>query len=407
MRIRGIEWVLVAFVVAGASISPFAVSQVFAYEFAEYKLSTKQSFTVYTCDSNSAPPSGTTWMNDTGLFEQQVSKAIEKWNSTSSKSYFSIGEAAERDCTLHPDQYAENGKNEVMFAPAGMVGASDSTGFIDYRYSKSTGWLIEADIVIAWDLAQNLIQECDSDPDGPDNAMSVLLHEFGHALGLAHENSRLAILNEMAHTASYCPDYDEGSYGFYPDDQAGAAALYDYTDEFRDVASTGYELNPNYDPPDGDRQPAILTMAPENIYRFPGGSLLTRFSIANRNETSFSALSFVVVLSDMFSDPYVRNEENVHTIGGGYITGDSGYHTLTVPGTIPEDITPGDYYIAIIVDPNDAAAAYNSDTSNRTLGNETTYLAGRVRIIDGEWWSSVVSDFYTPIPYFVPLWAEL
>ncbi len=373
-----------------------------AYEFTGKTLRVEKSFTVYTCDSQSTPDPGTTWMNASGAFVDHVWVGMAQWNSLSSKDFFQVGDIEERDCDRDPDEYVGNGISEIMFADI------DGRG-LAVPATMSGDSLAEVDIHIDWGLPYRFEQECDARPTEPPPAISAVIHELGHVVGLHHEESNESIMADPWANSGYCPDRHLNNFGVFPDDMAGVAALYNSAeDEFRDLAALGYEQRPNFDPDDdfggAVTVPHILTMSDGSISSFPGESITARFSIANRNETGPSHISYRVVLVEELSDwqlydQHKLNGPDSHSVAGGYVAMEPGFHTFNVSGTIPEEIPAGSYILAVIVDPSDRLSVFNRDGE---WGNESTYLATRVFVYNYFNGASWLDDLYIPDSFYVP-----
>jgi hypothetical protein len=82
---------------------------------------------------------------------------------------------------IKPGVIKKDGMNIIAFGPLG----GDTLGRTDFYYNPQTGELTEADVVIASNKSMVL-----GESQNQKDVLSVLVHEFGHALGLRHVNDK-------------------------------------------------------------------------------------------------------------------------------------------------------------------------------------------------------------------------
>lgn len=122
-------------------------------------------------------------------------------------------------CTLHEYNQTDSNANMILFRDDvwPYEGSANVLGLTTVTYSRKTGTIFDVDMEI------NATQHLSVDDPVPPTAydlQSIVTHEAGHFLGMAHSTVR---------TATMWPQYTSGSESFRvldPDDQAGICAVY-------------------------------------------------------------------------------------------------------------------------------------------------------------------------------------
>jgi hypothetical protein len=170
---------------------------------------------------DSLPP-GTTLDNGTASWDTNVAAALALWN-TVMPNFFTMDTTAADPCDQH------NGVNTVTFVPDRC---GDSFGDIvaitrkSYRLRSGHFFLAEADVLLnanlCWNAYDGPLRPCEQ-PLSLTHAIDiqrVVLHEFGHVLGLEHPDDAgqtvVALMN------SHLSDVDM----LMQDDRNGAMFLY-------------------------------------------------------------------------------------------------------------------------------------------------------------------------------------
>jgi hypothetical protein len=139
--------------------------------------------------------------------------ALAAWNGTSALGVPDLGTSNAacpslvREC---PGKQTSDGHNDV--------------GWVDIKGSSTLGvtWFTKSEADIALDINQNWFVDDDgSDPGTPGafDIRSVVLHEFGHALGLDHSEVSDSVMNAYYGGVAWAPDCDdiEGMISIYGD----------------------------------------------------------------------------------------------------------------------------------------------------------------------------------------------
>jgi hypothetical protein len=184
----------------------------------------------------------------------------------------------------------------------------------------------------------------------------VALHEFGHALGLLHENRWMATMN------SYYPN--SGPLGYYKewdpygDDRGGSRYLYPDGTTETDVAGSAFKRT--------GTGTSGLVSSPSSAAR--GSYVTIQFTFSN---LSTAAKTFNIGF-------YLSSNNNISTgdrlLGTNYGASGSAGATGTFSRTlyIPTSVTPGTYYLGFLIDPSNAMAEANEGNNNQPMPRTIT-----------------------------------
>ena len=287
-------------------------------------------------------PAGSAW-------EEGIRTAIRSWNTVSgSKFVFSFGRR-----TDGKHSYG-NGVSEIYRE---RINDDDVLATTFRRYS--CGWIptlthfIETDIrfndTFVWSTGPFNHR---NSPWDPYNVEGVALHELGHALGLAHEENKLAMMN---------PVYPAGGpFGYYKqwdpwaDDRRGARGLYPDGTTETDVAASPRRLE------SCDTCLGIVL----NPTRAERGSWV-------EIEFTFSNLS---TSTETFDIEFYLSMNDYITTGDTYLGKNFGaWGTAGFSGTfrkrlwIPTWVTPGLYYLGFVLDPGNTKGETNENNNSQAL----------------------------------------
>jgi len=288
-------------------------------------------------------PPGSDW-------DVRYQNAMWHWNNVKGSSFTYYYSRAGNTVSLG------NGVSEVYGTDLGTGGTlgvtrtryhCNRTWFFDWSYSIG---IDETDMAfntrVLWSLGPLNYGNLGS----PISFESVALHELGHALGLGHEDRRLATMN------SYYPN--SGPLGHYKewdplgDDRLGARYLYPDGTTETDVAGSVFRWVGSGS--------SGLVYAPQTARR--GDTVTLQYTVQN---LSTSARNFDAGFYLSTNDYISTSDTLLGTSGFSAPAGSYGtfYRTLT----IPTNIAPGAYWLGFLVDRNNAISESNEYNNNMEM----------------------------------------
>jgi hypothetical protein len=269
-------------------------------------------------------PAGSAW-------DARLQTAMSRWNSVRGSDFtFLVGS------DTNGVRYG-NGVNEIYTDVSGFPAGVLAVTKIRARSSDSRCEFAEADIVFNWNVTWDTNAYSYQSPYGPRYSFEgTALHELGHALGLDHMNSTLAVMNAIYPFGGPLGAVKE----WHPlgDDRLGARALYPDSTSESDLAMSPLKLiGPGT---------SILVSSPTSAAR--GSSITIEYTVTNLGTSS---QTFDVGF-------YLSGNSNISTIdrllgttvGTALVAGRTRTYSRTL--TIPTSVTPGTYHLGLIVDPD-------------------------------------------------------
>jgi hypothetical protein len=319
-----------------------------------------QAYTYRTCEGNAikwnswwsnmyistvSMPPGSTW-------DSRLQNAMWHWNNVKGSGFnFYVG----RD--TDGSHSSGNGVNEVYFdsSLSGALAVTSTRYHCYWLFGYHYG-IDETDIGFNTNYAWTTAAYSYANPSGsPYNFESVALHELGHALGLKHEDTRMATLN------SYYPN--SGPLGSnrewdpLGDDRLGVRALYpDGTTEV-DIAGSALKR---------------IGVGTSDLVSSPtwawGGSYVNiEFTFSNFSTSTESFdIGFYLSTNDFISTGDMWLGSNYGAWGSPGFTGTFS-RTLWIPW-----VAPGTYYVGFIVDPANAKAENNEGNNPQRMPRAIT-----------------------------------
>lgn len=337
-----------------------------------YQLNTCSAGTVKWSNTNP-----TIWKMHTGSFtagsamDQVVQRAMQAWtNVAGSKFVFNIGrDSSAISNTDYINQvyianYASSpgylAVTRMRWVCGGFIGAVMNEADVEFANAPNA----QVPNRIQWTTSTGFSNDIVSNQNlGVFSIEGVALHEFGHALGLEHENRWVSTMN------SYYPfagpvGGDTRRWLPHGDDRVGARVLYPDATTETDVTMVGFKANPAVA---GASIPVAAT--PSVVYR---GSQVTMDFVFNNMGTSRATVNNGFYLSTdrniTYSDPWIAY------VVGAWSNPGTTWGPINL--TIPTWITPGNYYLGAIID-YDNLIAERYDGASENSQNAATLLTIR------------------------------
>lgn len=303
--------------------------------------STTKTFTANTTSF----PSGSAWRTS-------LESAVDAWNYRTPGTRFRFNLAYDSGTALGNDS-----ANRILvtsnYTWNGALGVA-ITHYDACIWLFNDASIDDVDVLInpayTWDLTTN---PQPSNGGSPYNLALVMIHELGHAMGMKHEDSKMATMN------SYYPN--SGPLGSlnqvhpHADDVAGDRAGYGTGSTEHDLAASVMERS-------GTGTSRVIT-PPATSYK--GHASPFKFSISNRGTANQSSVQVRFYLSTdrniTTSDIYLG--QATYSMNAGTET------TYTANVTVPTSTATGNYYFGLIMDPSNTVIETNeANNSNAHVG---------------------------------------
>lgn len=305
-----------------------------------------------------------------GVWRDALTESISRWNTNPSNFYFNL---------TYDDSSVglNNGENEVWFSNDNNV--LSGAPAICYTWRNSSGTIRESDVIFDNRIAYTPYTSKSSlygYGGGSRPFQTTSVHEFGHALGLQHENRYYNVMGEdytHIHT-------NAGVARSYPGEDAsnGAVAMYGlYSSPLDDLSVVHWK----WSSADGEYSRHTRTQ----MYN-SSGLLLSSFSDAgeprynvNRGQQVQVELTYEnngAATQDIDVGHYISTNDNITTTDtlirqGPFTLARSTPYTIRTTVTIPSNLATGNYYVGAIVDRTNGVSEQYED-------NNSTYIAIRV-----------------------------
>lgn len=278
---------------------------------------------------------------------------FDEWNSVEGMYDVFAWEWGPTECVgiEHGDD-----RNQVYFGvPAEMDGA---VGVTAVRMSSCDSDIIEADV--AFDAAQ--MNEWGSPPCNtynPFGSRTTVVHEFGHALGLDHDDRFMNLMMTSDGEGKYCGNFVIEP---HPDDVAGGRFLYNSGRRSVDIGTSAHWLVGLND--------VALSPPTATTAVCPGELHVFRWSVGNLGtEGTTYDVAFVLSFDQVISTSDIWLDGNV-----GAFEPVGAFTTWVQTSRIPTSVAWGtDYNVGVILDWADLVP-------ERRWSNNATALAGKVHI---------------------------
>jgi hypothetical protein len=300
------------------------------------------------CDGCATMRISTTSMPPGSIWDSELQSAMASWNDVErSRATFFVA----RD--NNGSHATNNGDNEVYFddidGPGGTLAVTRlmfNGGWGDCPWLDDSN-ISEADV--EFDVDESWYTGAFSYTTSSIHFRLVAVHEFGHALGMMHEDTRMARMNSFYPNGG--PITRDKLVRAIADDRAGIRYLYSEGGTARaDLVASNYKRT-------GSGRSAKVT-GPTSASRGANVTFeYTFMNIGSANSGNFN-IGFYLSSNDLITtgDRLLGTNVNASCSAGGLVT-----FTRTL--TIPNSVTPGVYYVGILLD-KDSAVTEWSDGNN-------------------------------------------
>ncbi len=205
-------------------------------------------------------------------------------------------------------------------------------------------------------------------------SLGVILHEFGHAAGMAHESRYMSVMNDgyvkgkmgyRSHTGTVHSSVSSNS--IWPDDMQ---YMIDYQESSNvgtiDPFASGWYWDATSS---RGRRIYASTMS---LQKCRGNTITVDFTVGNKGKQTIGEVSYGVYFS---SDKTINNTDTLARAGSFWNFGRS-HQRLSRSVTVPNSLSLNTkYYVGVIVD-------YNNTLSEDNHYNNSSYLNYEVNIIN-------------------------
>jgi hypothetical protein len=297
-----------------------------------------------TCSACAHMRISTTSMPPGSVWDTEVQSAMASWNDIE-RSRFTFTVGRDTDGT-HDD---DNGRNEVYFDD--IDGPGDTLAVTKLRYNLCVPFddadIHEADV--EFDVDEAWYTGNFSYTSSNIHFRLVAVHEFGHAMGLLHEDRRLARMNSFYPNGG--PITRDKFVRAIADDRAGARFLYAQDGTARaDLVASNYERTGS--------GTSNLVDSPSSASR--GSTITVEFTFMNIGSANSGEFNIGFYLS---SNDTITTSDRLLATNVGASANAGGLVTFSRSLTIPNNVTPGTYYIGILLDKDNDVTEW-SDGNN-------------------------------------------
>jgi hypothetical protein len=254
-----------------------------------------------------------------------------------------------------------NGYSQTAIVPQSMISGLNGT---THKISYGCWWPLyrdeiqEADVMLSADLDYTPDDETTLNWTNEGQGRTVILHEWGHAMGLKHTTA-LAQMN----TGTPHPLAGGGNAEPFPDDVAGVHFLYMYAKAGTNVLSSAQRRNS-----DGTVQRANEWTT---VSRCPGQTVNVRYTIANTGTTTMTQVPFRVGMSTSNVGSGIQG----YLFNGSASLGPKSYFTEERTLTVP-NLPPATYHVLWGLDWTNSVAEYNETDNTVRSGSKITIPSG-------------------------------
>lgn len=291
-------------------------------------------------------PAGSVWRND-------LLVAFGRWNDMRGMSFEFENIVDDNNNTFN----YSNDRNEFAWNSSETDGALAVT-VITYDLCFFGQDIEEADIIfnnsLAWEFGAHDPRTTETTP----SFLFTAVHEMGHFLGLLHENDEMAVM--LTSASAFHGGNGHLRAAPFPDDAQGARRLYSHSNSETDFSISNFRWVSS------NNTSLILNNGTQTVS--PGSTFNSGFAFGNQGKTHVEFPIYLVLSTNTTITIYDRVIATFTGWADPYYYGD---HTFQL--RVPNDVTPGDYYVGAILDPN-------NDVPEEREGNNAVAFPGIVRV---------------------------
>lgn len=324
-----------------------------------------QAYVYLTCDDGDDPITWSEECNDCARmrvspisfpagnsFTTEVNAAMDTWNAVE-RSNFTFIKLVDTNGT-----YGENDVNEVVFdeidGPGDTLAVTRSWYNLCYAFDDAD--IKETDVI--FDVEENWYTSAFSYTSSNIHFRTVAVHEFGHVLGLKHENDVLDTMNSfypnggpLSYSKLMVPTADsrQGLRFLYPEGGTSKPNLVALNYKRTGAGSSGLVSGPT-SAADGTNVTIEATF--QNIGSAGSGSFNIGFYLSTNN--------------------YITTADTLLGTNFGASCSAGGTVTFTRTLHIPAGTAPGVYYLGLLLDKDNTVDEFDNTASNNGLAQPRT-----------------------------------